>query len=172
MFYTDFTEIPYAGGQFKAQLMPILDHTSRICPGWAVGESANRSLALKAWQQTKDQLLSWGSNIEGCIIHHDQDSVYTSYDWTGRLLLEDKLRLSYALSGAKDNPFIESFFSRIKAEGNSEFLDAQTIEELLEVIRRRIIFYNNKRYYSGLSYRAPLVFIQQRYPEQAIGIHI
>lgn len=87
-------------------------------------------------------------------------------------MLEDKLHVSYALSGAKDNPLVESFFSRFKEEGNSEFLDAQTLEELQEVIGRRIKFYTSERYHSSLGYRAPLVFIKEFYPEQVIGMHI
>ncbi len=104
-------------------------------------------------------------------MHHDQDSVYTSYDWTGQLLLIDKVRLSLALAGAKDNPQMESFFSRFKAEGHSEFLDAKTVTELEEVVGKRINFYNFERYHSSLGNRAPMVFIQQERPE-LIGLHI
>jgi hypothetical protein len=117
-------------------------------------------------------LRDWGLDPAGRILHHDQDSVYTSYRWTGQLLLEDHIRLSYSLSGAKDNPYIESFFSRFKQEGHSEFLDAQTIEELQEVVARRLKFYNEVRYHSALGYRAPLVFLQQLLPEQVIRLHI
>lgn len=172
VLYTDFTEIYYADGTQKAQFMPILDHASRMCLGWAVGERANRSLALKTWKRAGDQLKRWGVERRGMIMHHDQDSVYTSYAWTGQLLLEDKLRMSYALSGAKDNPYMESFFSRFKEEGNSEFLDAQTLEELQEVIGKRIRFYTHERYHSSLGYRAPIVFIREKYPEQAMRLHI
>ena len=48
VFYTDFTEIRCARGQAKAQLMPIIDHKSKIVLGHAVGESADRELALEA----------------------------------------------------------------------------------------------------------------------------
>lgn len=41
--------------------------------------------------------------------HHDQDSAYTSYDWSGRILRVEELRGSYALSRAKDNLYIEVF---------------------------------------------------------------
>jgi putative transposase len=85
--------------------------------------------------------------------------------------LKDKVRLSFALAGAKDNPHMESFFSRFKAEGHSEFLDAKTIAELQEVVTRRIEFYNLERYHSSLGYRAPLVFIRQEHPE-LVGLHI
>jgi putative transposase len=172
VLYTDFTEILYAQGQWKAHLMPILDHTTRTSVGWALGERANRDLALTAWQTATAQLREWGLDPAGRILHHDQDSVYTSYRWTGQLLLADRVRLSYSLSGAKDNPYIESFFSRFKQEGDSEFLEALTIDELQEVIARRMKFYNEVRYHSALGYRAPLVFLQQQLPEQVISLHI
>ena len=104
-------------------------------------------------------------------MHHDQDSVYTSYKWTGQLILEDKVRLSFALAGAKDNPHMESFFSRFKDEAHSELLDAKTVAELEEVVARRIEFYNMERYHSSLGYRAPMVFIRQEHPE-LIRLHI
>ena len=171
VFYTDFTELVYADGKAKAHFMPILDHASRLCLGWALGESANRSVALEAWKQAKTTLTAWEVDLSQSILHQDQDSVYTSYAWTGRLLLEEKMKLSYAHSGAKDNPHMESFFSRLKDEGRSEILDAQTIKNLLEVMARRIGFYNTERYHSSLGNRAPLVFIRQEHPEYA-QLHI
>ena len=48
VWYTDFTEIWYAGGRKKAYFMPILDHKTRWIAGWAVGKSKNTSLALDA----------------------------------------------------------------------------------------------------------------------------
>lgn len=165
VFYTDYTELSYAAGKAKAYFTPILDHASRLCLGWALGESANRELALAAWNQAKTTLKAWDVDLSDSILHQDQDSVYTSYAWTGRLLLAEKMRLSYALSGAKDNPHMESFFSRLKDEGRSEILDAEKIEALQEVLERRIGFYNTERYHSSLGNRAPLVFIRQKHPE-------
>lgn len=104
VFYTDFTELVYADGKAKAHFMPILDHASRLCLGWALGESPNRSVALEAWKKAKKTMTAWNVDLSNSILHQDQDSVYTSYAWTGRLLLTERMRLSYALSGAKDNP--------------------------------------------------------------------
>ena len=92
--YTDFTELRYADGREKAHLMPILDHASKLVYGWAVGEQANTALALTAWKRARQTFLDFEIPYQGMIIHHDQDSVYTSYDWTGRLLLKDKVRIS------------------------------------------------------------------------------
>jgi len=56
-------------------------------------------LALEAWEVAKATFQQLAIPYAGMIVHHDQDSVYTGYHWTGRLLLEDGVRLSYTLSG-------------------------------------------------------------------------
>jgi len=43
---TDFTELRYAGGVRRAWLMAMVDPDSVWVPGWAVGPSAARGLAL------------------------------------------------------------------------------------------------------------------------------
>ena len=47
VLHTDFTELAYATG--KAELMALVDHTSKVIPGWAVGEHGDTELALRAW---------------------------------------------------------------------------------------------------------------------------
>ncbi len=93
-------------------------------------------------------------------MHHDQDSAYTGHMWTGQLLLQDKVKLSYALDGAKDNPEMESFNGRFKQEGNSLFLDAGDMEELKLVISRQMKYYNTKRRHSSLGYVSPATYIE------------
>jgi hypothetical protein len=39
--YTDFTEILYRRGRAKAQLMPLVDHSSKLVVGHALGEADN-----------------------------------------------------------------------------------------------------------------------------------
>ena len=104
-FSTDFTEPPYASG--KAQLMALVDIESKWVAGWAVGPSANRELALRCWQHAKERLAGLGAGPAGLIVHHDQDSVYTSYDWLRALLIEDGARVSYSENGAKGNPWTQ-----------------------------------------------------------------
>lgn len=159
--YTDFTALRYAGG-YKAYLMPILEHAARVVIGWAVGPSANTHLALSAWSCARTTLQTWQMSSEGLIMHHDQDPVYTGYRWTGELLLTDRMRLSYALNGAKDNPHMESFFSRFKSENRSLFLDAESIEELRLIVGERMVYYNTVRRHSSLDYRAPMDVIRER----------
>jgi hypothetical protein len=55
-----------------------------------------------------------GETLSGVLIHHDKDSVYTSHVWLYRLPLEEGTRLSYAQRGAKDYPWIESFWGGLR----------------------------------------------------------
>jgi putative transposase len=161
--YTDFTELVYADGTAKAHLMVILGHVCKMVFGWAVGERANTQLALKAWSRAKQTFKEYGIPCKGLIMHHDQDSVYTSYRWARRLLAKDKVQLSYALNGAKDNPEIESFNGRFKTENRSLFLDAQNLNELHKIVEERIEYYNQERRHSSIDYLSPAMYLQKRF---------
>ena len=163
--YTDFTELVYTNGQRKAILMPIIGHTSKMAFGWAVGESDDTPLALRAWKQAKGTFQGLNISFEGVIVHHDRDSVYTSYEWTSQLLLKDRARLSYALRGAKDNPAMESFNGRFKDENHSLLLEAQSLDELVEVVDRRMTYYNTERRHSSIDYLPPATYIERVRPD-------
>jgi transposase InsO family protein len=62
--------------------------------GWAVGPSPNRTLALKAWQRTREAFSDLGEDVAGTIVHQDQDAVFTSYAWLRALLLDAGARVS------------------------------------------------------------------------------
>jgi putative transposase len=157
--YADFTELVYANGRRKAQLIPIVDHASKLVLGWAVGERAVTGLALTAWDRARQSLAENGAHWEKVIVHHDQDPVFTGYGWTARLLLKDHVRVSYALNGARDNPEMEGFNSRFKTENRSLFLDARTLDELEGVVAERMAYYNRERRHSSIGYRAPASYI-------------
>ena len=157
--YTDFTELVYANGRRKAYLMPLVDHTTKLVLGWAVGEHAHTGLALQAWERARQLLLGHGVRLQGLIVHHDQDPVFTGYAWTARLLLKNHVRVSYALRGARDNTEMESFNSRFKSENRSLLLDASTLSALDAVVSRRMDYYNHVRRHSTIGYRAPSAFI-------------
>jgi len=159
--YTDFTELVYADGRRKAYLIPIIGHVCKMAYGWAVGEHADTTLALPAWERAKETFRRLDVPYVGMIVHHDQDAVFTGYEWAGRLVLEDGVRLSYALRGAKDNPAMESFNGRFKEEGHSLFLNAQSMAELVEVVDQRIAYYNTERRHSSIGYVPPVTYIER-----------
>ena len=96
-----------------------------------------------------------GIEPAGMVIHHDQDPLYTSDAWTGRLLLYDRLQLFHTLDGAKDNPEMEALTSCFKNENRSLILDAATIEMLTKIVKVRKDYYNDVRRHSVLDNHTP-----------------
>jgi transposase InsO family protein len=166
VLYTDFTEILYADGDRKAILMPIIGHASKMAFGWAVGQTRGTVLALQAWDQAKRTFQQMGISCLGMIVHHDQDSVYTGYEWTSQLLLKDRSRLSYALRGARDNPEMESFNGHFKGEGHSLFLEAQSLGQLVVLVDERMRYYNAERRHSSIGCVPPLTYIERARAER------
>jgi putative transposase len=161
VLYTDFTQIVYASGRRKAQLMPLVDHASKVVAGWALNEHKTTPVALAAWEDARRNLTRWGIAPASLIVHHDQDPVYTSYKWTARLLLDEHAHLSYTLHGYKDNPEMESFNSHFKGENAALFLEAETLDELRQLVAERIEYYNHSRRHSSIGYVAPVTFLME-----------
>jgi putative transposase len=163
---TDFTEVRYAGRRKKAYLMALIDIGSHWIPGWALGPSANQDLALTCWKRAGVRLEAAGRGTNGLIVHQDQDSVFTSYRWLRTLLMESEVIVSYSERGAKDNPWIESFWGHFKGENGSLLIEAETLEELREVVDRQMAYYNERRRHSSLDYRSPVEYLKSE------GIHV
>ena len=160
-FSTDFTELIYDQGHRKAQLMVLLDLVSCWAGGWAVGPRANRALALRSLDLFHTHMVGFGLDLGGVVIHHDQDPVYTSHDWLHQILTVHQARVSYAEHGARDNPWIESFWGRFKTENQSLLLEAETLQEVTQIIDRQMDYYNHDRRHSSLGQIAPWVFLQE-----------
>ena len=157
---TDFTELRYAGGSRKAQLIAFQDPTSAWVPGWAVGPSPDRELALRAWERVETSFQEVDGALAGVIVHQDQDPVFTSYDWLRALLLDAEVLVSYSENGAKGNPWIESLWARFKVENMSLITEAETPAELRDVVGRQVAYYNRERRHSSLGYVSPLEFLR------------
>ncbi len=140
-----------------AYLAVWMDLYSRKVVGWALAEHMREELVITA---LKKALASRYIN-EGLIVHSDRGGQYAGKQF--RQLL-DKYKLRQSMGG-KDNPydnaFMESYFSRFKAEllqgGAFEKLeDART--EAFEFIE---MYYNPIRRHSSLGYISPMAFEQQ-----------
>ena len=160
--YTDFTEILYRRGRAKAQLMPILDHASKLFAGYALGEADNTELALAAWRRAKRTLKRCGVKTEGIIVHHDQDGVYLGHGWLYELAAQDKVRVSYSENGAKGNVHMESFNGRLKAENRLLFWEQDDLASLKKVVDHRIRYYNHVRRHSALGNKSPLRYLKEK----------
>jgi putative transposase len=158
VLYTDLTELVYGGG--IAQFVAIVDHAAKVVLGGVVDRQKTAEVALRAWRGAKGALRRLGKAPRGVIVHHDQGSAFISYDWARELVQRDGVRLSFALRGARDNPEMESFFGRFKVENRSLLLDATTLEELIEVVKRRIRYHNWERRHSSLGNQAPMRYLK------------
>ena len=158
---TDFTELHYAGGTRKARLMPLIGHETKMVYGWALGPERNGRVAIRAWERALETFQRFDICPEDMIVHHDRDSVYTSFRWLWRLLMEDGVRLSFAMRGAKDNTVMESFNGRFKDEGDSLFTEASDVEELREVVSEQMRYYNRDRIHSFIDYVPPASFVRR-----------
>lgn len=160
MLTTDFTEFRWSQGSRKAWLIVMLEQVSRLAVSWAVGSSRNRSLALEAWQQTKKTYEEFSEELFGTVVHHDQDSVFTSFAWPRAVILESGCVMSFSENGAKENPWIESFWGRMKSRCLSRLIEATTMRELKEVVDEEMSYYNCKRRHSSLGNISPMKYLE------------
>jgi len=172
VLYTDFTEVCYDERNKKAYLMPIIDHKTRVVVGWDVAERKNTALALGALGMTRTNLEGMGKSLEGSIIHHDQDTVYTGYRWLQAVLIRERAKISFSENGARGNTYMESFNGHFKGESGQLFLDARNMWELRREIAKQIEYYNMQRRHSALGYLAPWTYIKQEVtlPERALDL--
>jgi len=157
---TDFTGVRWNNGSKKAWFMVLLEHVSRLAVGWAVGPSRCRSLALDAWDQVRTTYDQWNQRLSGTVVHQDQDSVYTSWAWPRAVVLESGCVMSFSENGAKENPWIESFWGRMKNRCESRLIESTTMKQLKGVIEEEMNYYNCDRRHSSLGYMSPIDYLQ------------
>ena len=153
----DITSIPLAGGRW-AYLSVWMDLYSRRIVGWQLEDHMREELVTAALQKA----LQTRAVKPGLIIHSDRGGQYAGGAF--RKLL-GKRKMAQSMSRADDpydNAFMESYFSRFKAEllegGVFEHReDART--EIFEYIE---MYYNPKRKHSGLNYQSPIEY-ENRY---------
>ena len=170
VLYTDFTELVYDRETRKAQLMPMVDHTGKLVVGWALGPAANTRLALEAWDRASATLQRFGVKLDTVIVHHDQDPVYTSGDWIRQLRMEDGVRISYSLHGAKGTTEMESFNSHFKAETSSRLWDQKNLIGVARVVQSQMGYYNDIRRHASLGNIPPVRYLKENGLEPRRGV--
>ena len=90
------------------------------------------------------------------MVHTDQDTVFRSYRWLHQLLCGDHVEVSYSERGAKDNPWIESLWSRLKAEVGQVLFESETLQELQERVDDYVEYYRHHRRHQSLDHRIPI----------------
>jgi putative transposase len=144
---TDITYVPMPGG--SAYLCAVMDWYSRKVLGWAVSNTMETGLCLKALDNA---LESTGKVPE--IFNTDQGCQFTSEEWTGRLL---DLGIKISMDGKgrwMDNVFIERLWRSVKYEEIYLFEHA-TICDLGKGLGKWFDRYNDWRPHEALGNLTP-----------------
>jgi putative transposase len=158
----DITYIPLKAGGW-CYLAVWMDLFSRRVTGWQLQGHLKEALIMEAFHK------SWGSRKagKGLIVHSDRGGQYAGNIFR-RLL--DRYKVIQSMSDADnpyDNAFMESYFSRFKAEllqgGSFEGLENARLK-IFEYIE---MYYNPIRRHSALGYISPVAFERKMsYPQK------
>ena len=154
----DITYIPLAGGKW-AYLAVWMDLFSRRIIGWHLDDHMQEALITAAFKKA----LSGRKIQPGVIIHSDRGGQYAGNVFR-KMTGDNKMLQSMSRAdNPYDNAFMESCFSRFKAEllqdGIFETIeDART--ETFEFIE---MYYNTKRLHSSLNYQSPDTYEKKYY---------
>jgi transposase InsO family protein len=154
----DITYIPLAGGKW-AYLAVWMDLFSRRIIGWHLDYHMQESLITTAFKKA----LQMRKPSKALIVHSDRGGQYASNNF--RKLINDH-KLLQSMSRADnpyDNAFMESCFSRFKAELLQDGI-FETIEDAhTEIFEYLEMYYNTKRLHSSLEYQSPMAYEKKYY---------
>lgn len=148
----DITYIPTNEGTLY--LSTFIDLFTRKVVGWSMSSRIKESIAIDAFLQAygREQPQS------GLVIHTDQGSQYTSYNF--RAVIKDHgCILSNSRRGNPyDNAVMESFFKTIKREliNDSKYLNREQAQQ--DIFKYIEMYYNTERMHSSLDYMTPIEF--------------
>ncbi|QKS02850.1 IS3 family transposase [Bacillus halotolerans] len=149
---TDITYLPY--GQKQLYLSSILDVYNGEVIAFTIGDKQDTDFVLN----TLDQLPTLPQN---CVLHSDQGSVYTSYEYQ-KAVKTKGITMSMSRKGTPaDNASIESFHSSLKSE--TFYLNSinRTTTAIVErTIKEYIYYYNNIRIQTKLNSQSPISYRQ------------
>ena len=149
----DTTYIPLAGGGFL-YLAVWMDLYSRRIVGWRLDVHLQEELVIEALRQA----LGTRPIVEGMIAHSDRGGQYAGKAF--RKLL-DKHQLRQSMSRADnpyDNAFMESCFSRFKAELLEDGAFENKVDAQTAIFENIEMYYNTRRRHSALGYQSPMNF--------------
>jgi putative transposase len=145
-------------------LAAMLDLYSRRVVGWAISESNDTMLALKALQRA----LRARRPAAGLVHHSDRGSPYASAEYRAALSRSGIVASMSRKGDCWDNAVAESFFATLRAElvDHEQYATQQAaINSIAEYIEN---FYNIERRHSFLGHLNPIELeLRSRFPQAA-----
>ena len=152
----DITYIPLAGGQW-CYLSVWMDLYSRRIIGWQLDDNMQETLITAAFKKA----LSKRKIQQGVIIHSDRGGQYAGNTFRKMITGSKMLQSMSRADNPYDNAFMESCFSRFKAELLQDGI-FETIEDArTETFEYIEMYYNTIRIHSSLNYQSPADFEKQ-----------
>ncbi|AXG39742.1 IS3 family transposase [Enterococcus gallinarum] len=146
---TDITYLPF--GQKQLYLSSVMDLYNGEIIAYTIGDKQDTAFVL----DTLDQL----PKTTDCLLHSDQGSVYTSFDYQNQIKSKG-ITMSMSRKGTpSDNACIESFHASLKSE--TFYLDKLTNEPtsiVIETVKEYITYYNEVRIQQKLGYQSPIEY--------------
>lgn len=154
----DITYIALSDGSFL-YLAVWMDLFSRKIIGWQLKDHMKEALVTEAFKKA----LQSRTAPKGLIVHSDRGGQYAGNSFRKLIGSKEIIQSMSRADNPYDNAFMESCFSRFKAElvqdgAFDDPEDAQT--EIFEYIE---MYYNIKRRHSSLNYESPMSFENNYY---------
>ncbi|MBC1528690.1 IS3 family transposase [Listeria seeligeri] len=149
---TDITYLYF--GNCRLYLSSIMDLYNGEIVAYSIGEKQDTALVL----DTLNRL----DLPKGSLLHSDQGSVYTSYEYYQCCQKKNVIRSMSRKGTLADNAPIECFHSSLKCETfylNKAYKYAKSI--VIQIVKDYIKYYNEKRIQQKLGYQSPVNFRKQ-----------
>ena len=141
-------------GQGWLHVVAVLDvHTRRIV-GWAMHETLDAPLAVRALQMAINQRRP----KPALIVHSDRGTQFASAAYRQTLASHQLIASMSRKGNCYDNAFIESFWSSLKYETVYRHRYATRAEARAAIFDYIEAFYNRTRLHSSLGYVSPITF--------------
>ena len=150
----DITYVKIAG--VWQYLAVVMDRYSRRVIGWSRGPTRDARLTLAALNRAVRNRRP----RPGLIFHSDRGIEYAAYAFRDRLAALGIVQSMNRPREITDNAHMESFFHSLKSDTIEGFIFT-CAEELDQLLRSYMPYYNGVRLHSGIGYRSPIDYETQ-----------
>lgn len=155
VWVADITYLRVAGAW--RYLAVVMDRYSRRIVGWSLSASKDTRLTLAALNHAVRKRRP----SPGLIFHSDRGVEYAAYAFRDRLAALGFTQSMNRPREVTDNAHMESFFHSMKSDTVHGFAFT-TADQLTQLLRSYIPYYNGVRLHSGIGYSSPVNYEAQR----------
>ena len=152
LWCTDLTMIRTGQGWLWATV--VIDVFSRRIVSWATADRDNAETSVEALRVA----IKIRRPPPGCIVHSDRGYQFVAHDWLNTLTTAGMQPSMGETGTALDNALMESWFASFKTETLYPAGKIATRAEARELLFRHVVWHNDTRRHSALSYQSPATY--------------